>query len=405
MTSPAAAPRRRRLAIFSRYPLYEQYDLAAEFRQMLENLASRNDVFHISLRGERGIAEAPPGVVVDELPLVIRRKSPGDMLLKTLLMYVMLPVAIWRIRRFKADGVFVSEILPLVGFFLKLTGARVSTAYGDWHVHNFLGRKPWIKPFLRVAEWLERVEARSLDGFFCRAAAAREKLVTMGAERERIRVVRDAPDPRAFFPADESALRRQCGFEPGDTVLLYHGVMHQGKGLDLLLRCTAELHRGDPGIGIIMVGAGPELEPLKKLAQELGIGKRAYFTGWLATIQEVGRYCNAADLCIAMRTGAESNVHIVPGALLHSMACRKVVIGPNLPGIAEILRPGDNGFMFKPDDGADFVRLIRDLQARRADWPAVAERAYRDILDNFSVPATARQYAECLEYFADVQKR
>ncbi len=396
---------RRRIAIFSRYSLIEQYDLAAEFRGMLANLAAKNDVLHISLRGDRARAEAPPGVAVNELPLTVHRKSPKDMLLKTALMYFLMPFAILRIRRFKAEGVFISEILPLVGLFLKLTGARVSTAYGDWHVHNFLGRKWWVRPFLRLTEALERLEARRLDGFFCRATSAREKLAGVGVPRDRIRVVRDAPDPRAFFPSDQSELRARCGFKPDDTVLLYHGVMHQGKGLDLLLRCAAELHKGDPGIGLIMVGSGPELEPLKQMAKELNFTDRVFFTGWLKTVQEVGAYCNAADICIAMRTGAESNVHIVPGALLHSMACRKVVVGPRLPGVAEILRHGDNGFMFTADDGEDFKRLIRELQSKRSDWPAVAERACRDIQENYSVPAAARQYAEALEHFAHVEKR
>jgi glycosyltransferase involved in cell wall biosynthesis len=47
------------------------------------------------------------------------------------------------------------------------------------------------------------------------------------------------------------------------------------------------------------------------------------------------------------------------------MACRKVVVGPDLPGIAEVIRPGDNGYMFKADDGDSFKLLIRDLAANR----------------------------------------
>jgi len=405
MTAPLPAQRRRRLAIFSRYPLNDQYDLAAEFKGMLQTLASRNDVLHLSLRGAQPPSDIPPGVTVDELPLRIHRKSPGNILLGSMLMYLLMPLIVCRLRRFRPDGVFISEILPLVGPILKLSGAPVATAYGDWHVHNFLGRKSWSKPFIKLTEALERWEVRTVDGFFCRAAAAREKLASLGMDRNRIRVVYDAPDPRAFFPQDQSALRQRLGFAPDDTVLLYHGIMHQGKGLDALVRWTADLHKSDPKIGLILVGSGPELEPLKQLAAELGLGARAHFTGWLKTIHEVGAYCNAADICIAMRTGAESNVHIVPGALLHSMACRKIVVGPRLPGISEILRHGENGFMFSPDDGEDFKRLIRELQSKRNDWPAVAEQAYRDIVKDYAVPAAAAQYAEAIEFFADAQKR
>ena len=124
------------------------------------------------------------------------------------------------------------------------------------------------------------------------------------------------------------------------------------------------------------------------------------FTDWLKTIREVGDYCNVADICVAMRTASEANARIVPGALLHAMACRKVVVAPRLSGMQEIIREGDNGYLFTPDDGEDFKRLIRCLAANRADWLRVAENAYQDIISNYSVQASARQYAVALEAFA-----
>lgn len=395
---------RTRICIFSRYQLSEQFDLAAEFQPMLEILCRDRDVMHLSFRNTRLPASVPSGLKLEEIPLTVNRNHPKDVVLKSLFMYLMLPVAAWKIRRNKTDLVFVSEILPLVGLFFKwFCGCKVGTAYGDWHVHNFLGKKWWIKPFLRVAEFLERFEARRLEGMFCRAAAAAHRLRSWGVKDECIRVVFDAPDLKAFFPQDQHELRASCGFAPDDTVLLYHGVMHQGKGLDMLLRCTADLYRDNPSIGIIMVGSGPELEPLKQLAKEIGLEKRAFFTGWLKTIHEVGHFCNAADICIAMRTGAESNVHIIPGALLHSMACRKVVVGPDLPGIREVIRTGENGFVFTADNPESFKSLIRDLITRRSEWPRVAENAEADIHKRFSVNGAASQYAEALLHFSTVE--
>lgn len=402
--SPEPTPNRpARVAIFSRYNLADQYDLAAEFEGMLKDLASRSPVLHLSLRGPKSVANVPANVTIEELPLHVNRESPRDILAKFLLMYFYLPAAAVRLRRFKPDVIFLSEILPFVGILLKwMTGARVATAYGDWHFHNLIGRKSWSGPVLKILEALDRFEVRRLDGFFCRAAAAGERVKRWGVAADRVRVVRDAPDPEAFFPRDQRELRRRCGFADEDVVLLYHGVMHQGKGLDKLLTWTADLYRENPKIGIILVGGGPEQQNLRDLAAKLNLGARAFFTGWLKTVKEVGDYCSAADLCIAMRTKAEANDRVVPGALLHSMACRKVVIGPRLSGIAEILREGDNGFMFTPDDGDDFKKLIRTLIANRSGWDAVAERAFRDIEAHYSVQAASRQYAAALEHFARV---
>ena len=59
-----------RVAIFARYNLTEQYGLAAEFEGMLKHLASRDKVYHISLRGPHNEAVIPFGVIADELPLM-----------------------------------------------------------------------------------------------------------------------------------------------------------------------------------------------------------------------------------------------------------------------------------------------------------------------------------------------
>jgi len=396
---------RKRICVFSRYQLSEQFDLAAEFRPMLESLCRDHEVMHLSFRNTNPPATIPSGLELEEIPLSVNRNVPKDIIIKSLMMYAMLPVAAWKIRKYKPDLVFVSEILPLVGLFFKwFCGCKVGTAYGDWHVHNFLGKKWWIKPFLGLAEFLERFEARRLEGMFCRAASAAHRLRSWGVKEDCIQVVFDAPDLKAFYPQDQIELRKKCGFAPEDTVLLYHGVMHQGKGLDMLLKCTADLYHEDSSIGIIMVGSGPELEPLKLQAKNCGLEKRAYFTGWLKTIYEVGHFCNAADICIAMRTGAESNVHIIPGALLHSMACKKVVIGPDLPGIREVLKPGENGYVFKADDEESFKSLIRELASNRADWPRVAQNAETDIHRRFSVSGAASQYANALIHFSSVEK-
>ena len=396
-----ADPKGRRIAIFSRYGLADQFDLAAEFKGMLEILASRHDVLHLSFHSIRPIPNVPAGLQVRELRPMINRHSPRDVHLKFILLYCYLPVIALRLRQFKPDLIFLSEVLPLLGLLLKwMTGTRVATGYGDWHFHNLLGGKKWSKPLLALAEKLDRFEVLRMDGLFCRASAAGERAQKWGLSAERVRVVRDAPDPNAFFPRNMSELRRHCGFDETSMVILYHGVMHSGKGLDKLIVWVNDLYLEDSRVGLILVGGGPEQGILRQQAASLAVSQRVIFTGWLKTIREVGDYCNAADICVAMRTASEANARIVPGALLHAMACRKVVVAPRLSGMQEIIREGDNGYLFAPDDGGDFKRLIRRLAANRADWLRVAENAYRDIINNYSVPAAACQYAAALEAFA-----
>jgi len=385
--------------------LADQFDLAAEFRQMLIHLAARCDVMHLSMGGPRSAPALPAGIDVQEYSLRVDRKNRRDIAVKALLQYLYLPIIARRLKKFQPDVIYLPDIIPMFPLLVKLlTGCKVAMSYGDWHVHNKLEKKWWAPPVIWFAEKLDRLEVRYVDCFTFRANVASQKIGSWGVSDDRRRMFFDSPDMDAFNRRDMSALRAKCGFRQDDIVILYHGVMHQGKGIDHLIRWTAGLHREGLPVGLILVGAGPESEALQRLAEDIGFSERTHFTGWLQTTKEVGDYCNAADICVAMRTGAESNVHIIPGALLHSMACGKVVIGPDLPGLREIIRPGENGYLFKADDGEDFAGLIRRLASNRPDWIRVADNAYNDILNHFSNEATAVKYADALEHFARLNR-
>jgi hypothetical protein len=161
----------RRVALFSRYCLNDQYRLMPEFRATIELITEQHTVLHLSLKG-KDLPSQPPNdrLIVQELPLSINRASPRSILAGSMLMYLLLPSAARRLRAFKPDVIFLTEIMPLVGLFLKWTcRTRVATAYGDWHFHNMLANRWWSGPLLKLAEYLDRFEARRFVGFFCRA--------------------------------------------------------------------------------------------------------------------------------------------------------------------------------------------------------------------------------------------
>ncbi len=394
-------PGRLRLAIFSRYSLADQYDLIAEMPGVLDRLAASHDVLHLSLRGPKPRPTVPAAVQVDEMPLRISRGSPGDIYFKTLIMYFLLPIAVWKLRRFRPHLIFCTEVLPLYGLALKLLcGTRVTIPMGDRHLHNLFARFRLTRPLLKLAEFLERAEISRMSGIFTRGETILRRITSCPIPREKVRIVRDVPDPECFGPRDASELRRRCGFGPDDIVLNFHGIMHKAKGLDMILRWTADLHREDPRIGIILVGSGPDELELRQLARTLGLGTRAVFTGWLPTVREVGDYCNASDICLPMRVGTPDQMDMIPGALVHSLACGKVVVAPNMPGMAEMIVDGQNGYLFRPDDGEDFKRIIRRLAADRPSWEPIRRQALACVEEKYSLSAAVRAYSEAIVFFA-----
>jgi glycosyltransferase involved in cell wall biosynthesis len=401
---PGTGSRRARIAILSRYSLADQYRLAAEFRQMLEVLGRQADVLHLSLAGPHPRPDPIPGVAVDELPAAVNRASVRDILLKSLLFYALIPMVAMRLRKFQPDVIYLSEALPLYGYFLRQFSRRhVAITFGDQHLHNRFGNRFWFKPVLRTAEAIDRFELRRVEGVFSRGANSCRRIASMGVDPARIaRVVYDVPHPDAFYPRDMTDLRRKCGFGETDLVLSFHGIMHQSKGIDRLLQWTADLHQEGLPIGIILVGTGPEEQNLRRFSLQVGLGNRAYFTGWLETPKDVADYCNASDVCVAMRTGDPSNRIVVPGSIIHCLACRKVVMAPRMPGMAELIQDRVNGLLFTPDDGADFKRLVRELAQNPPLRESLSAQAYRDSVEKFSIAAASQAYAEALLQFASL---
>ena len=178
---PAEEQRRPRVALYCMFCLADQCDLAAEFKQMLQELGRNCDVLHLSMRGPRPAPEIGPTVKIEELALHVDRSSRVDIALKSLIQFFWTPIIAWHLRRFKADVFYMPDIIPLLPLLLHwCSGVPVASSYGDWHIHNKLEKKPWAKPLVAFAEWLERLEARKVDFFTCRASSATRRLASFG---------------------------------------------------------------------------------------------------------------------------------------------------------------------------------------------------------------------------------
>jgi glycosyltransferase involved in cell wall biosynthesis len=110
------------------------------------------------------------------------------------------------------------------------------------------------------------------------------------------------------------------------------------------------------------VGDGPVLGKCKKLAKELGLGKRAEFTGRVP-YEEIPEIYRTMDLVLAPFVRVEP----VGRVLLEAMASGRGVITTTVCGGSERISEGENGFVVRPGDVdamADRIgHVIRDPEA------------------------------------------
>ena len=165
-------------------------------------------------------------------------------------------------------------------------------------------------------------------------------------------------------------------------------IVHQ-KGLDLALRALVGLKDLDWEWRI--AGDGPQLEFLKRLAQELGIAERIRFLGWQSREQLIQQYQSANLFLFPSRHEG------MPNAVLEAMASGLPVIASRIAGSEELVMDGETGLLF-PSESVDSLRaalkqLLTDASLRQR--MGVASR--RRVEEYYSWQSAAGQYAHLLE--------
>ena len=100
--------------------------------------------------------------------------------------------------------------------------------------------------------------AREAAGLITVCQALKDRLVELGVEERRIRVLRNGVDLALFRPGPREALRTKYGFT-GQTVLSV-GHLIPRKGHDIVIDAMAEL----PEARLVIVGEGPERQALDR---------------------------------------------------------------------------------------------------------------------------------------------
>jgi glycosyltransferase involved in cell wall biosynthesis len=283
-----------------------------------------------------------------------------------------------RCRWMGVDAVFMDETLPLSALIVRtFYGQKVAMTVADFFMTIYFRRLRWLRPLCRMVEALDLAAWRRLPLIFTHVRHARSYLAERGVPADRIHPVYNPCDRRTYFPRDRVEARRRFGIPADALVLVHHGILHPNKGNDRIIRAVADLRRRVPNLLYLLVGSGPERERLVALAGSLGVPDGVLFTGWLPAEEDVNWALNAADIGLVMRIGQFSDSFHITDTLVHEMACRLPILAARLAGIEEVIRDGENGFLFDPDDLEEFKAKLLALAAD----PALRERLGRAALE------------------------
>lgn len=288
------------------------------------------------------------------------------------------------------------NFLVFTGLFPKIGGARIVLDVHDPAVEllaDIRGRDlpPWGR---RLAKAEERISISFSDALITVNESMRRRLSAMSSRP--VSVVMNLPDPRRFVPLEASRDRGNLEW------IVYSGSIAHRNGLDLIVRAVSLLADEFASLRFRVIGEGPALESIVRLAEDLGVDDRVEFRGLVPNDQIPSLLSDAVAGISPQRGG-------VFGSLVFSMKVAEYV-ALGLPVICSDITTmrhyfsDDELLFFKSGNAEDLARAIRVLLANPA---AAEERAARGLtkLDELDWPAQKKTLVEVVEALAGFRGR
>ena len=199
----------------------------------------------------------------------------------------------------------------------------------------------------RLAAWSEQFVWRNATVNLPVTDVLADHLRAVGVQESSIEIIPNGIDAERFAALETpEAAKARLGLQ-GRTVLGFVGFIRDWHGLDRVVRYMAARH--DRDLHLVMVGDGPEREPLTSLAHSLGIGHKLTVTGIVGRDQVAG-WLSAFDIALQPDVTAYAS----PLKLFEYLYVGLAVLAPRTRNIMEVLEDGRNAVLFSKDVQGDF---------------------------------------------------
>jgi glycosyltransferase involved in cell wall biosynthesis len=177
--------------------------------------------------------------------------------------------------------------------------------------------------------------------------------------------------------------------------VLFVGRFASNKGIFLLLDAIEQVAQTHPHVKLALRGSGPLQRAIETRIAAAGLGRNVIFLPRVEDSQAMAQLYNQARMLVCAST-VEGN----PRVTIEAMACGVPVISTPVGIMPEVLRDGENGYLFNWDANklASIIRKLLNQPELRARIGAAGLHT----VQHFDAQSTIRAYA--LAYHDIIQK-
>ncbi|MHB1447622.1 MAG: glycosyltransferase [Bellilinea sp.] len=226
-------------------------------------------------------------------------------------------------------------------------------------------------------DWWQRVTRYTLKHTTVLAGdclAVQQKAAQFGFPADRAVLFPWGVDLQRFVPGQAEDFRARLGWQ-GAFVVLSLRSWEPLYGVDVLVRGFARAAQQAPGLRLLLLSGGSQVEAIRAILAQYQVLDRVHFAGQIGQ-EELPLYYHAADLYVSASHSDGSSV-----SLMEALACGLPALVSDIPGNREWLANSPAGWLFPDgDDQAVTDGILRayrrrtELQPVRTAARALAEK-------------------------------
>jgi glycosyltransferase involved in cell wall biosynthesis len=214
----------------------------------------------------------------------------------------------------------------------------------------------------------------------------RQRVVSLGADREKVHVIPMGVDLKNTFIPPGTARREKS--------LLFVGRFVEKKGLRYLIEALSLVLLKHPQAHLSIVGHGPEETDLKQLLSSLHLNEKVNFLGGIENSSLPSIYQSAEIVIFPSIIDAKGDMEGFGLVIVEALGCECAVIASDLPAIHDIIIDNKTGLIVEQKNVQQIAHKIIYLLDHPDIKHSLGKEGRRYVLDRYDYEITARKYCD-----------
>ncbi|NJD03546.1 MAG: polysaccharide pyruvyl transferase CsaB, partial [Ruminiclostridium sp.] len=187
----------------------------------------------------------------------------------------------------------------------------------------------------------------------------------------------DFSAPLTKYTKENLIRKYRLGFNEQSIIVGIVARLYPVKSIDTLIKAAAIVKKQNPNIKFLIGGDGEDRKELEELTSSLDLKDTVFFLGWLDDPNEL---MSCVDISVLTSISESFSYSILEGVRF-----KKTTISSNVGGIPDLIKDGENGFLFQPGDYQRLSELIIRLGPDPGKLVEMVEKKYEKARREFSV--------------------